>query len=86
MGVEYGQSDRPFADRPESVLIVGGFDGSSWLSDLVSFSPSNDKIMSLCSMTFARSYASAAKLNGEVFVFGGVDGNMWFDTGTFAKL
>lgn len=36
---------------------------------------------SLKPMTFVRSYASQATLNGELYVFGGVDGDMWHDTG-----
>jgi hypothetical protein len=36
---------------------------------------------SLCPMSFVRSNASAAKLNGEVYIFGGAYGNMWYDTG-----
>ncbi|CAL5366436.1 unnamed protein product [Camellia sinensis] len=64
----------------DSILIVGGFDGSSWLSALGSYSPSRDTMKSLKSMTFVRSYASAATLNGELYIFGGGDGDIWHDT------
>lgn len=84
-GVEYGRFDRSLSNMDESVLIVGGFDGSSWLSALGSYSPSCDIMTSLCPMTFVRSYASAAKLNGEIFIFGGVDGDVWFNTGIICK-
>ena len=65
----------------DSILIVGGFDGSSWLSALDSYSPLLDTMKSLKPMTSVRSYASAATLNGELYIFGGVDGDMWHDTG-----
>lgn len=78
VGVEYGRLD-------ESILIMGGFDGSSWLSALDSYSPSRDIMTSLCPMTFVRSYASAARLNSELFIFGGIDGDVWYDTGIICK-
>ncbi|KAF7148494.1 hypothetical protein RHSIM_Rhsim03G0148200 [Rhododendron simsii] len=64
----------------DSILIVGGFDGCSWLSTLDSYSPSEDRMKSLKPMTCVRSYASQATLNGELYVLGGVDGDMWHDT------
>ncbi|KAI7990592.1 Kelch-like protein 2 [Camellia lanceoleosa] len=64
----------------DSILIVGGFDGSSWLSALGSYSPSRDTMKSLRSMIFVRSYASAAILNGELYIFGGRDRDIWHDT------
>ncbi|KAK6156079.1 hypothetical protein DH2020_010327 [Rehmannia glutinosa] len=64
----------------ESVLIVGGSNGNSWLPDLSLYSPLQDSVVSLCPMTFSRSYASVAKLNGELYVFGGVLDGVWYDT------
>ncbi|KAK4433375.1 B2 protein, partial [Sesamum alatum] len=64
----------------ESVLILGGFDGCSWLSDLSLYSLSENHFKSLCPMTFLRSYASVAKLNGELYIFGGVHDGVWHDT------
>ncbi|XAR65988.1 hypothetical protein NMG60_11012019 [Bertholletia excelsa] len=72
--------DEPHLEIDDSVLIVGGFDGFSWLSALDSYSLSRDTMKSLKPMTFARSYASAATLNDELYIFGGVDGNIWHDT------
>ncbi|PSS33273.1 Kelch-like protein [Actinidia chinensis var. chinensis] len=66
--------------KNDSILIVGGFDGSSWLSALDSYSPLLDTMKSLKPMTSVRSYASAATLNGELYIFGGVDGDTWHDT------
>ncbi|KAJ8570768.1 hypothetical protein K7X08_037740 [Anisodus acutangulus] len=65
---------------PESIFLVGGYDGVSWLSTLESYSPSNDVLKSLKPMNSVRSYASVAKLCGELYVFGGRTGRLWFDT------
>lgn len=64
----------------ESILIMGGFDGSSWLSTMNCYYPSRDIMESLPAMRSVRSYASTAKLNGEIYVLGGVNGNVWYDT------
>ncbi|KAL0321804.1 UNVERIFIED_CONTAM: B2 protein [Sesamum calycinum] len=64
----------------KSVLILGGFDGCSWLSELSSYSLSENHFKSLCPMTFLRSHASIAKLNGELYIFGGVHDGVWYDT------
>lgn len=67
--------------RPENVIyLIGGFNGKSWLSALDSFSPSMDILMPLKPMGAARSYASAAALNGNFYVFGGGNGSSWFNT------
>lgn len=71
----------PNITTEESVMIVGGFDGDSWLADLSLYSPHEDHFISLRPMTFKRSYASAAKLNGELYIFGGVFNDVWYDTG-----
>ncbi|KAJ0705174.1 putative DCD domain-containing protein NRP [Helianthus annuus] len=55
----------------DSVFIVGGHDGSSWLPALDSYFPSHDIKISLTPMNFIKSYASAATLNGEIYHFGG---------------
>nr|XP_043633726.1 kelch-like protein 12 [Erigeron canadensis] len=56
----------------DSVYIVGGFDGSSWLSTLDSYYPSDDHKLSHSSMKCVKQYASAATFNGELYHFGGV--------------
>ncbi|KAI4306510.1 hypothetical protein L6164_029781 [Bauhinia variegata] len=63
-----------------SVFIVGGFDGSSFLSTLDCYHPSSDTLDSLCTMTCPRSSTSSVKFNGEVFVIGGVHKNLCVDT------
>lgn len=68
-------------DPTESIFLVGGYDGESWLSALNSYFPSQDVIKSVQPMSSVRSYASAAQLNGEIYVFGGGDGYSWYDTG-----
>ncbi|XP_017977264.1 PREDICTED: uncharacterized protein LOC18597448 isoform X1 [Theobroma cacao] len=67
-------------DPTESIFLVGGYDGESWLSALDSYFPSQDVIKSVHPMSSVRSYASAAQLNGELYVFGGGDGYSWYDT------
>ncbi|XP_022744291.1 kelch-like protein 12 isoform X2 [Durio zibethinus] len=67
-------------DPTESIFLVGGYDGESWLSALDSYFPSQDVIKSVQPMSSVRSYASAAQLNGELYVFGGGDGYSWYDT------
>ncbi|KAK4351282.1 hypothetical protein RND71_030595 [Anisodus tanguticus] len=62
------------------VVIVGGFNGSSWLPSLDSYFPSHDHVETLSPMTFSRSHASVVKLNDELFVLGGND--VWFNAGT----
>jgi len=63
------------------IYLIGGFNGKSWLSALHSFAPLTDILMPLKSMGSVRAYASAAALDGNLFVFGGGDGSSWFDTG-----
>ena len=55
---------------------MGGYDGSMWLSAVGSYSPSYDLMESRSPMNFARSSAAAAKLNGEVYLLGGVYGEI----------
>lgn len=76
-----GDSASPNLKPKQSVFIVGGFDGCSWLSDLSLYSPSKDHVVSLCPMNFTRTHASLAKLNGELYVFGGAHDGVWYDTG-----
>lgn len=78
---EVGLSDESHSDLDKKVLIAGGYDGSLWLPAFDCYSPSCDLIESLCPMSFVRSHASAAKLNGEVYLFGGAHDTMWCDTG-----
>lgn len=66
----------------KSILIVGGYDGSSYLSSSCLYSPHEDMMTSLSPMRSVRSQASVAKLRGELYVFGGVHDDVWHDTGT----
>lgn len=68
-------------DQTESIYLVGGYDGESWLSTLDSYFPFEDVIKSFKPMKSVRSYASVAWLNSELYVFGGGDGSMWYNTG-----
>ncbi|GER50923.1 kelch repeat-containing family protein [Striga asiatica] len=68
-------------DKPKgNILVVGGFNGTEWLSDLCSYSPLQDNVVPLCPMTFPRSSFAVAKLNGELFIFGGTYEGVWYDT------
>lgn len=60
----------------DSVYIVGGHDGSSWLTTLDSYYPSHDTKISLSPMQFVKKYASLATLNGELYHFGGEGSSM----------
>ncbi|XVE78873.1 hypothetical protein DITRI_Ditri14bG0013200 [Diplodiscus trichospermus] len=74
------EDERPRPACDSSICIVGGFDGSSWLSSLDIYSFSQDQMGTCTSMSFLRSYSSATKFSGELYLLGGVDGNFWYDT------
>ncbi|XP_062180802.1 uncharacterized protein LOC133885158 [Phragmites australis] len=63
-----------------SIFLIGGYNGVTWLSSLDSFSPEKDILVGLTPMGSARSYASAAALDGHIFAFGGGDGMSWYNT------
>ena len=66
----------------DSILLIGGYDGVSWLSSLDGYSPSQNLSKSLSPMHTERCYAAVSKLDGEFFVFGGGTRGQWFDTGS----
>ncbi|KAG9142051.1 hypothetical protein Leryth_022464 [Lithospermum erythrorhizon] len=73
-----------FPDQVDkSVYMVGGFNGSSWLSDMDSYCVSRDLMRPLSPMTFLRSYSSVTSLNGQLYVLGGALENLWYDTVEF---
>ncbi|KZV17153.1 ring canal kelch [Dorcoceras hygrometricum] len=74
------QSPVESPDLNQLIFLVGGFDGVSWSSALNSYSPKNDVLKSLKSMSCVRSYASVAMLNKELYIFGGGDGSLLYDT------
>ncbi|XP_027352391.1 kelch-like protein 3 isoform X2 [Abrus precatorius] len=67
-------------DPKDSLFLIGGFDGNSWLETMDLYSTSQNMIKSLKPMSSVRSYASAVWLNGEIYVFGGGNGYVWYDT------
>ncbi|XP_021826525.1 influenza virus NS1A-binding protein homolog isoform X2 [Prunus avium] len=67
-------------DPNESMYLVGGYDGDSWLLALDAYYPFQDMIKSLRPMTSVRSYASVAQLNGDLYVIGGGNSHLWYDT------
>ena len=72
--------------HPEGLIyLIGGYDGTSWLAGLDSYSPSNDKLIPLKPMSTPRSYACATALDGDIYVIGGgINGDTWFNTGIIA--
>ncbi|KAJ0820794.1 putative development/cell death domain, kelch-type beta propeller [Helianthus annuus] len=64
----------------DSILLVGGYDGTSWLPSLDCYSPSHGLTKSLSPMYTERCYAAVSKLDGELFVFGGGTCGQWLDT------
>lgn len=78
--VGFESLDNLHLDFDESVFLVGGYDGVSWLSALDLYCPSQDILKTLKPMAAVRSYSSVAKLNGELYVFGGGNGSLWYDT------
>ncbi|KAJ0088540.1 hypothetical protein Patl1_31458 [Pistacia atlantica] len=72
--------DELHVNPTESIYLLGGYDGESWLSTLDLYVPSRGVIKSFQPMNSVRSYASVALLNGEVYVLGGGDGRTWYNT------
>ncbi|KAF6145650.1 hypothetical protein GIB67_018756 [Kingdonia uniflora] len=67
----------------ELVYIMGGYDGSTWLSSLESYSPSKETVRSHMLIRCIRAYASATMFNGDIYVFGGGNGvnlDVWYDS------
>ncbi|KAJ4830199.1 hypothetical protein Tsubulata_048752 [Turnera subulata] len=62
------------------LILVGGFDGFSWSSTLDSYCLSEDVLKSHSSMCSSRTYASATKLNENIYIFGGIMDALWSDS------
>lgn len=67
-------------DPKDSLFLIGGFDGKSWLATIDLYCTSQNVTKSLVPMSSVRSYASVARLNDEIYVFGGGNGYVWYDT------
>ena len=70
----------------ESIIIIGGYNGLSYVSALECYCPSHDLLETLCPMSSMRSCTSTVKLNGEVYVIGGLHDNLWYGTGISCDL
>ncbi|KAF3670643.1 putative patellin-6-like [Capsicum annuum] len=66
--------------KHEMIFLTGGYDGVSWLSALDLYLPSFNVLNSLKPMNSVCAYASVGKLSGEIYVFGGRTGSLWYDT------
>lgn len=73
--------DEKLLDPRKAIFLVGGNNGSLWLSSFEAYFPSCNVIKSLKPMSSERSYASAAVLNEELYVFGGGDDGSWYNSG-----
>lgn len=63
-----------------SIILMGGYRGSTCLSSLDSFCPTTDRVVPLCSMSSARAYAAAVALKDHLYIFGGGNGSSWYHT------
>ncbi|TVU25145.1 hypothetical protein EJB05_27627 [Eragrostis curvula] len=61
-----------------SIFLIGGYNGVTLLPSLDSLTPDKDVLVGLMPIGSARSYASAAVLDGHIFAFGGRDGMSWY--------
>lgn len=75
--------DELLLDTEESIFLLGGYDGETWLSAFDSYYPSHNLLKYRTPMNYIRSYASVAQLNGELYVIGGGDGQVWYDSGQY---
>jgi hypothetical protein len=64
-----------------SIFLIGGHNGYTCLPSLDSFYPTVDRLVPLRPMSSARAYAAVAAFNEHLFVFGGGDGDSWYNTG-----
>lgn len=71
----------PVRPRPQEVYLMGGFNGTEWLGSVDRYRPSRDEWEVVAPMSAKRSYAASAVLDGMVYVFGGGEGQLWYDTG-----
>ncbi|WOL14798.1 hypothetical protein Cni_G23579 [Canna indica] len=75
-----GRYSQQYVEPEQVIYLIGGYNGSCWLSAFDSFSPFSDELMHINSMSAARSYTAAAALDGNIFVMGGGDGNSWYSS------
>ena len=73
--------DEEQLDPTDAIHLMGGYDGESWLSTFSLYFPSQDVVKSLRPMSSVRSYASVVQFHEELYVFGGGNGQLWYDTG-----
>ncbi|KAM1110735.1 hypothetical protein ACFX19_010098 [Malus domestica] len=67
-------------DPDESIYLVGGYDGESCLSTFDAYYPSEDMMKPLRPISAVCAYASVAQLYGDLYVIGGGNGQVWYDT------
>ena len=62
------------------LALIGDLDGKSWLATMDLYCTSQSVIKPCKPMNLVRSYASVVRLNGGIYVFGGGNGYIWYDT------
>ncbi|KAI3902856.1 hypothetical protein MKW92_009442 [Papaver armeniacum] len=69
-----------FLGNNKLVFLFGGYDGTTWLSNVDCYSPLSDTKKRLGPTNLACSHAAAAALCGDIYIIGGGDGTVWFNT------
>ncbi len=73
--------DEEIRGSVEQLYILGGHNGQSWLGTVDVLCPNTQQCFSVASMLSPRSYAASCALMGKIYVFGGGDGRLWYETG-----
>lgn len=63
------------------IYLLGGNDGESWLQSADVINPVTFEMAPIPPMLFSRAYAAATVLMGQIYVFGGGNGKLWYETG-----
>ncbi|RZC44201.1 hypothetical protein C5167_037153 [Papaver somniferum] len=69
-----------FLGNNKLVFLFGGYDGTTWLSNVDCYSPISDTMKRLGPTNLACSHAAAAALCGDIYIIGGGDGTVWCNT------
>eukprot|EP00887_Chlorella_sp_A99_P000817 scaffold5.g817.t1 len=64
----------------ETIVLVGGHDGASWLNTVEVYNTGSASWASLPPLDLPRSFSAAAASPAHLFVAGGGDGQEWFDS------
>ncbi|XP_033756851.1 kelch-like protein 10 [Pecten maximus] len=62
------------------IYVIGGYDGSRYLSSVLCFRPDTHTWENRARMHFQRCYVAGVELDGKIYVFGGFDGRQRHDS------